>query len=68
MIESGYGQPAPGHRLYFPPLFLYSKVMDAINIQEPVNPADEIWAILRETDRILKENALKMEETDRRMK
>ena len=42
--------------------------MDTTNIQEPVNPADEIWAILRETDRILKENALKMEETDRRMK
>jgi hypothetical protein len=42
--------------------------MDTINIQEPVNPADEIWAILRETDRILKENALKMEETDRIVK
>jgi hypothetical protein len=41
--------------------------MDTINIQEPVNPADEIWAVLRETDRILKENALRMQETDRKM-
>jgi hypothetical protein len=35
--------------------------MDTINIQEPVNPADEIWAILRETDRQINNLALKGE-------
>jgi hypothetical protein len=42
--------------------------MDTIKTQEPVNPADEIWAILRETDRIVKENALKVHEIDRQMR
>jgi hypothetical protein len=42
--------------------------MDAVNMQGSPNPADEIWALLRETDRILKENAVTMKETDRQMK
>ena len=42
--------------------------MDTIHTQEPVNPADEIWAILRETDRIVQENALKVHEIDRQMR
>jgi hypothetical protein len=29
---------------------------------------DEIWAAIRETDRIVKENAIQMKETDKRMK
>jgi hypothetical protein len=43
--------------------------MEAIENQQrnPRDPAEEIWALLRETDRIVKETARRMEETNRRM-
>jgi hypothetical protein len=42
--------------------------MDTTNTQEYRNPAEEIWELLRETDRIIKETSLQQKETDRLIK